>query len=436
MENEIQIENLNKKGVGVGFHLSTRVEVFHTIPGDRVLVELRKKRKGVIRGKLLKILKPSPDRVEARCEHASNCGGCAFQEMNYAAQLRYKEKIILDLFKDTFINPIIAAEDIFHYRNKMEFTFSQNSVGEKFLGLMISKNSHYVFNLRMCSLVSDWFSALLLNVKKWWDNSSFLAYNPIKNTGALHSLTLRESTFGKMVILTLYEEINLESFISTVQKIVSDASIFVRYVKIEPKVATQIKEVHLAGPDHIEEVLFEKLKIKISPSSFFQPNTRQAQKLYRMALQMVCPSTSDIVYDLYCGSGAFGMIFSKFVDNVIGIELNSDAVNDARTNLLRNNITNYDIYNGDVGKVLTTLSLKKPTIVIVDPPRAGLGDIVLAHLKALAPKIILYVSCNPYTQVEDIKKLESYKLKSIQPLDQFPHTQHIENIALLTCQQV
>jgi 23S rRNA (uracil1939-C5)-methyltransferase len=196
--------------------------------------------------------------------------------------------------------------------------------------------------------------------------------------------------------------------------------------------------MHLAGSDHIVEELRLKgrtLSFKISPISFFQPNTLSAEKLYDTALSMLPPSA--LVYDLYCGTGTLGMAAANRARQVIGIELSPEAVIDAQENLLRNHIANVTIHQGDVGKVITRLMAEpgfiRPDAVIVDPPRAGLDPLALHHLKTLRPQTIVYVSCNPATQADNVRELvqAGYQLKRLQPLDQFPHTYHIENIALL-----
>jgi 23S rRNA (uracil1939-C5)-methyltransferase len=201
---------------------------------------------------------------------------------------------------------------------------------------------------------------------------------------------------------------------------------------------THFYEMHLSGPDHIVEKLHLKggsLTFKISPASFFQPNTLAAEKLYDTAISML-PQCAT-VYDLYCGTGTLGMIAARHVQQVIGIELSSEAIIDAEANLLQNQIGNMTLHQGDVGKVIARLMSEPhfipPDAVIVDPPRAGLDPLALQLLKKILPKTIVYISCNPLTQAENVAELQSagYKLMRLQPLDQFPHTYHIENIALL-----
>ena len=452
METEVLIETLSQKGLGVGYVNNTKVEIPHALSGDTVLASLTKKRKGKIKGRLESITIPSKARISPVCPHSRICGGCLWQEMDYSSQLKEKEKRVIEAFdtlfyeQSTLLFPIIPSQENFYYRNKMEFSFSENKKGDKYLGLMIASASRYVFNLEDCCLASKWFAKVLQNVRKWWEASSISAYHPPANAGTLRNLTIREgkNTSEKMVILTIsglepLTDTQLQSFVEAVKQIVENPSIYLRIQTCIKGTPTTFEEIVLSGASHIMEKINlsyptkRSLSFKISPSSFFQPNTKQAEKLYSTALEIA--GEANIVYDLYCGTGTLGMAFSNLAEQVVGIELNADAVKDAQENLILNNIQNVTLHQGDVGKVLTNLFTKDfiyPDLVIVDPPRAGLDPLALHHLKMLKPKKILYISCNPYTQAENVKELlADYKLTKVQPLDQFAHTPHIENIALL-----
>lgn len=441
---EAEVQGFSLKGYG----LAGEVEVAHVIPGDQILFELTRKKRLPQKGRLLEILKPSETRVEPRCAHAKMCGGCSWQQMSYEAQLKEKERRVKKAFGQD-PNPIIACQNPFGYRNKMEFTFSENRAGQKYLGLMIAQAEPYVFNLTECHLTSSWFADTVSAARTWWESSSLKAYFPPKDNGSLRYLTLREAvrTQQKMAILNVsgnpefaLTRPDLDGFVRAVQTVCGEqASIFLRIHQAKKGRPTQFFEMHLAGPDHILETLHLKsgsLHFKISPISFFQPNTLSAETLYDTALSML--PDSKVVYDLYCGTGSLGMSAAKKASKVIGIELSPEAVLDAEENLKRNQIENMQVLQGDVGKVITRLmgesSFQRPNAVIVDPPRAGLDDLAIHHLKTLLPQTIVYISCNPLTQAENIKELirAGYKLKTLQPIDQFPHTYHIENIALLT----
>jgi 23S rRNA (uracil1939-C5)-methyltransferase len=439
---EALIQKFSQKGLGV----VDDVEVAHVIPGDKILIDLMGKRKRK-KGRLLEVLSPSKDRVDPKCKHANTCGGCCWQQMSYQAQLLEKENRVREAF-GVEPDPIIPSDEIFGYRNKMEFTFSQNKAGEKFLGLMIAQSNGHVFNLSECHLTSQWFADAVASVRTWWEISGLEAYFPPADRGSLRYLTLREAkrTSQKMAILNVsgnpdyaLNRSQLNGYIAAIQSAAGeDASIFLRIHQTQKGRPTSFYEMHLAGPDHIiEELNFAGvyLTFKISPVSFFQPNSLAAEKLYSAAIAMI-PKCAT-VFDLYCGTGTLGMAVSRFVHKVIGIELSPEAVIDAQENIRRNQIANMTVYQGDVGKVISDLlkdpHFVRPDAVIVDPPRAGLDPLAISHLKNLLPKTIVYVSCNPLTQAQNVAELQAvgYVLRKLQPVDQFPHTYHIENIALL-----
>lgn len=441
---EASVQKFSSKGYGV----ADEVEIAHAIPGDRILFELTRKKRLPQKGRLLEVLTPSPDRIAPRCAHALTCGGCCWQQMAYEAQLKQKEERVRQAF-NRVPDPIIPCATPFGYRNKMEFTFSENRAGQKFLGLMIAQAEPYVFNLTECHLANPWVAGALGAVRSWWESSDIKAYNPPYDTGSLRYLTLREGmrTGQKMAVLNVsgnsefaLTRAHLGGYVAAIKSAVpnDDISIFLRIHQTKKGRPTNFYEMHLAGPDHIVEELRLKdqtLAFKISPISFFQPNTLAAETLYDTALAMLPPSS--VVYDLYCGTGTLGMAAVRRAQEVIGIELSPEAVIDAQENLLRNNISHVAIHQGDVGKVITRLMSEphfvRPDAAIVDPPRAGLDPLALHHLKTLLPKTIIYISCNPSTQADNVQELlkAGYRLKRLQPLDQFPHTYHIENIALL-----
>lgn len=437
---EAEVIGFTSKGYGVALVNQSEYEIAHCVPGDKVLFELTRKKRKPKKGRVLEVLSPSPDRVEPRCAHARTCGGCCWQQVAYEAQLREKEKRVVNAFQRP-VDPIIPCANPFGYRNKMEFTFSENRAGNKFLGLMIAQ-APYVFNVTECHLTNSWFAQTLQEVRIWWENSGLQAYFPPKDAGSLRHITMREAmrTGERMVVLNVsgnpefaLNRAQLDSFAEAVRKAAGDISIFIRIHQAIKGRPTQFFEMLLSGKDHIvEELHLENgpLSFKISPTSFFQPNTLQAEKLYDTALAML-PEAS-VVYDLYCGTGTLGMAAARRAKTVIGVELSPEAVLDAEENAKRNGITNITFHQGDVGQVLAKLTLQ-PDVVILDPPRAGLDTTAISHLKALMPRTILYISCNPLTQTQNVQELiaAGYELKRLQPIDQFPHTYHIENIAFL-----
>lgn len=466
---EVEILSLSKKGNGLGTFLHqdgkiSSVEVPFTLPGDKVRAMLSRKRGGIYAGALEEVLTPSPQRIAPRCVHFGVCGGCRLQHTTYENQLRYKEDLVKHCFAKSLaleieVRPIVACETPWNYRNKMEYTFSSDSLGKKYLGLIIDSSRGKVFNMTECHLTHPWFIRALKCVKQWWDESDLDAYHPHQDKGSLRTLTLREGlrTGDRMAFLTVsgnpsyaLKKNQLESFVAFLRDAIepiqpeSHLSIFLRIQQIGKGMATNFYEMLLYGADHIKESLQIKadpkeapvnLCFNISPSAFFQTNTLQAEKLYSLALGLVNLPKEAVVYDLYCGTGVIGICVSKFVKEVIGIELSSESALDARTNAKENGATNVRIISGAVRHVLCQIPEQKippPDLVIVDPPRTGLEPESIQHLLQLRPKKILYISCNPLTQATNSVDLlqHGYRISAIQPVDQFPQTYHVENIVL------
>ncbi len=462
----VLMDHLSQRGWGIGSYAppppaqAGKVEVIGGLPGDELSVRLGKKRRGKWRADLSTILHPSPLRVQPRCVHVPSCGGCTWQQMDYAAQLQEKQHRVKALFSpllspEVECMPILACADPWRYRNKMEFSFSQNRAGEKFLGLIIAGSKGHVLNLTECHLVSEWYIQLLGNIRAWWESSGLGAYR-MNDTGTLRTLIVREGkrTGDKLVMLTVsgnpayaIHQPQLKSFLAAVKASLPEEqwprlSIFLRIQQLHKGSPTQFFEMHLHGPDHLLEKMSLaldrplELSFKISPTSFFQPNTFQAEKLYSAALSMVSFPKKHVL-DLYAGTATLGMALAARAEKVTAIEINPHACFDAEANKELNGLSNLEILCGDVGKKLDDLRKRAdfiaPDLVVVDPPRTGLDAAALSHLKALRPQEILYVSCNPETQAANIQELvlSGYRLVKLQPVDQFPHTPHIENIALL-----
>lgn len=462
---EVTITGFSKKGNGTGQpdSLTNQAEVPFTIPGDKVRAQINRKRAGIAHARLEEILEPSSLRIQPRCIHFGTCGGCRWQQMSYEDQLKIKQEKIEKLFsslKDdrTITHPIVACDPPWHYRNKMEFSFSSDAAGQRYLGLIMDSSRGKVLNLTECHLVSPWFIETLKSVKGWWNESGLLAYHPHSNTGTLRTLTVREGVRSgdRMVILTVsgnpeyaIGRQQLESFTAYVRDAVEpinpacELSIFLRIQQAIKGSETTFFEMLLYGPGRIREVLYvppdsTPLNFDISPSAFFQPNTRQAEKLYGRALQLLEIPPESVVYDLYCGTGTLGICAAKRAKQVVGIEISPESSLDARTNAAKNHLDNVTIVTGAVREAILSIRQEKtfpmPDVIMVDPPRVGLDQDTLRHLGELLPNKILYISCNPDTQAENIKTLQQsgYKLLALQPVDQFPHTVHIENIAVLT----
>ncbi|MCI0381764.1 MAG: 23S rRNA (uracil(1939)-C(5))-methyltransferase RlmD [Chlamydiae bacterium] len=390
----------------------------------------------------------SHDQSTTLCSHFPECGGCTIQHLPYHEQLGKKEEIVRAFFPENTIDPIIGCQNPWQYRNKMEFSFSQDRQGKRFLGLMKRKGK--VIDLQECFLVSPWFMQALDRVRNFWQENSLLAYHPRKNKGHLRTLILREAkrTKSKLIMLTVsgdpsyaIKEKEIAAFVQAAKQSVSQEdlaylSIFLRIQQAIKGVPTQFFEIHLHGPDHLREVLEiegRKLLFKISPTSFFQTNSIQAEILYAKAIDLLEGIEDATILDLYSGIGSFTLALATRAKQVIGIEINPYAVFDAEWNKEENKLNNAFFYQGEVSKILKEISCK-PEIIVVDPPRSGLDPVSMKEITNLHPKQILYISCNPKTQAENIQFFQNqgYFLKKIQPIDQFPHTNHIENIVLLS----
>ncbi len=276
-------------------------------------------------------------------------------------------------------------------------------------------------------------------VRTWWQESGLHAYHPRANQGHLRTLTLREGvrTGEKMAILTVSEEKIDPHLLDLFTQALPDLhSVILRRQIIQRKTSTRFEEITLRGANSIHEILYDTsrkpYRFRIKAPSFFQPNTYQAEKIYQTAMEMASIQEGEAVLDLYCGGGALGIFAARAARSVLGIELVPEAVEDGVFNCALNGITNMEIISGNVAESLHSLPFM-PHTVIVDPPRAGLGKECIAHLLTLKPEKILYVSCNPATQAADCAPLcqQGYHIVALQPIDQFPHTSHLENIALL-----
>lgn len=467
---EIKIVELNKKGNGIGVIASPNrgtvpVEVSFTLPEDvvKALIINRKKKKV---GILQEIIKASPLRQEPRCKHFGECGGCRFQNLSYSEQLKIKEKRMLSSFGPLLsqaedIRPIIGCESEWNYRNKMEFSFSEDFKGNRYLGLIKDLSKGKVVSLEECHLVSPWFSEALQSVRNWWAKTEIQAYSNTRGTGSLRTLTLREGmhTGDRMAILTVsgnseyaIDKKYLDQFVEALDVILDSdkgsnlKSIYLRIQQAEKGFETNFFEIKLHGSDHIRETIKIKLEenappqhfsFLISPTAFFQPNTVQAGRIYEEAILMAEVTKDDVLYDLYCGTGTLGIIAAKKVKQVVGVEISPESILNAKTNAKINGIENIHFFTGAVRNVLPQImhskTLPHPDIVVVNPPRPGLDPEAMSALIELAPTKILYIACFPETQSENLKILleNGYKIAVIQAIDQFPHTPHLENVVYL-----
>jgi len=454
---ELEIESLAFGAEGVA-HLETekgRLAVFveDTVPGDTVKVRIGSVKRKFARGYVVEIVKKSPLRIEPRCKHFGSCGGCALQFISYDEQLKIKEQHVRDAitrlggFDGVLVKPIIGCEEPWYYRNKMEFSFSREFKdgvqGRLTLGLHVRRRHHDVTELSECFLMNPYIGALVSGVRDFFrkkDDEGKLA--DLK----LLSFTVREGKNSGEVMVNLSAEngqpdfleefmVFLRDFFSQVDRVHLVSAYFTQMINFKGRPKKTVEQL-LWGNEYINESLKTangtELEFRISPQSFFQPNTHQAEILYGKAIEAAAPKASETVFDLFCGAGTIGCFCARKAGRVFGIELNESAIRNARDNASDNNIKNIEFIAGDVGKVMETIGVR-PDTVIVDPPRGGMDPKAVALISGFGPNRIVYVSCNPSTLARDLSsfKKTGYKLLGVQPVDMFPQTYHIECVAIL-----
>jgi 23S rRNA (uracil1939-C5)-methyltransferase len=430
-------------------------------PGDKVIAQIRKVRSSYAEAKTKELLVKSPLRIKANCKYFGICGGCKSQDLNYEQQTQFKEEQVKDIFeriggfKDFIIEPIIPAEKIFYYRNKMEYSFaekrwlseteigSMQEISDKdfALGLHIPGMYDKVLNIDGCWLQSELSNGILNFTRDFFKNRQILPYSAQKHTGFLRNLVIKQSFSNNDLMVNL---------------VVSDENerLFIEYKdelsKLFPQISTVIYninrklsqvaygdyEIVSSGNGFIHD-LIDEWKFRISANSFFQTNTDQAKRLYSTALEFANFKGDEIVYDLYSGAGTIPIFISKNVKYIYGFESIGTAIEDAKVNLELNNVKNFEPLLVDLNKSflpgMEEKGMPKPDVIIADPPRSGMNPKTVKDILELSPKKVVYISCNPATQARDTKLLceGGYKLIKLRPVDMFPHSFHIENVALL-----
>lgn len=374
------------------------------------------------------------------CPHRTLCGGCRLSGMSYEEELAEKQKSIEALFSHP-VSPIIPSPKTTAYRNKMEFSFGGN-LTEKKLGLIERSKRGWVENISACQAISPWFNAVLNEVRLFFEQQpSLTAYFARLNRGHLRSLIMREGirTGQKMVCLLVsgheaypVSEDALKAFVEAVLRGSAVDSILLRKQILVPGEPTRYEERVLFGEDHIIEQLMgdggRSYQFKIKASTFFQPNPLLAEKLFAKAREEL--EDEPLLLDLYCGVGTFALLSSHLAKRTIGVELSCEAISIARENVGLNQLSSLEFFALDVSKMGGEY---RPSAIVVDPPRSGLGDKAIECVNHFSPKKILYISCNPSTQAEEVKKFLAlgYEIRLVQPADQFPHTPHLENLVVL-----
>jgi 23S rRNA (uracil1939-C5)-methyltransferase len=433
------------------------------VPGDTADILLTKNKKDWAEGRAMKITTPAADRLVPFCNHFGTCGGCKWQMLPYEKQLQYKQQEAeqnlrrigkVDLPE---IMPIIGSSDTTHYRNKLEFTFSNKrfltseEIGSTSavqqggaLGFHVPRIFDKVIDIHECFLMDDVNNKIRNTVRAFAKQQGFSFYDIKEHTGWLRNIIIRLCSTGELMVNICFNYEEEANRVLLFEHLLEEVpSITTLLYTINPKWNDSIYDLTpqvYSGKGTITEKLSagpggEDFEFIISPKSFFQTNTKQAGRLYSVTLDFAGLTGNEIVYDLYCGTGSIGIFVSKHAKKIIGVEVIEDAIEDARKNAAANHIGHAHFFTGDVIKICNDeffAAHGRPDVIITDPPRVGMHEkLVLKLLEIAAPKIV-YVSCNTATQARDINLLsEKYFVEKVQPVDMFPHTQHIECVVLL-----
>jgi 23S rRNA (uracil1939-C5)-methyltransferase len=454
---EFEILDLAFGGKGLAKPDGFPVFIDQVLPGDKVLAKVVKKKKNFAEAKLIEFIERSPKRKQARCKYASYCGGCKWQELPYELQLEYKKNHVKESLEhiaklhDIKINDVKAAEDIFNYRNKMEFSCSDKrwlmpeelnnlEIKKDFgLGLHVPGTFDRVIDLERCEIQPELGNQIMEDVRQFIKNSGLPAYGLRSHEGFWRFLMLRHSLyFDKWMVNIVTSEEN-DELVNKLAVKLSDKypqidSIVNNVTSKKAMISTGDIEKVLFGKPYIEEKL-GKFTFRISANSFFQTNTKGAETLYSIVSKYANLTGKERVLDLYSGTGTIPIWLSKDAKEIVGIEIVESAVEDARKNAELNNIKNLKFLIGDIKDVLPSFDKisNEIDLMIIDPPRVGMHKDVLANVLKLSPEKIVYVSCNPATLARDLEELsKKYDILEVQPVDMFPHTFHIESVANLS----
>ncbi len=456
---EAEVVDIARGGRAVAKKDDLVILVSHAVPGDIIDIQVTKKKKKFYEGRPVSFHQYSSFRTDPVCAHFPVCGGCKWQDMTYEAQLRYKEKQVTDQMKrlaglpediQDKIQPILAAEDPWYYRNKMEFTFSARrwltpeeiasgiQITEPALGFHIAGLFDKILDITECHLQGGPSNAIRNFVRDFTLEHGYSFFNIREQEGLMRNLIIRTARTGEVMVILSFFHDDREKILSLLEAVKErfPEITSLQYV-INPKGNDTLEGLEVQvfyGKDHIIEKL-DGLSFKISPKSFFQTHTRQAENLYRTVLEFAELRDTDTIYDLYSGTGTIGLFMAPHAGKVIGIESVEDAVTDARGNAVLNHIGNAVFLTGDTKAMFNDTLFRQygsPDVVILDPPRAGIHPEVVEMLLKQLPGRIVYVSCNPATQARDMQGLlTAYAPEKIRPVDMFPHTDHVENVVLM-----
>jgi 23S rRNA (uracil1939-C5)-methyltransferase len=455
---EVLVENYAAEGKSLARRDGKVVFIENVVPGDVVDIRLSKNKKDWAEGYPIEFKSYSKERVEPFCQHFGVCGGCQWQMLPYQKQLQYKHQQVFDnLSRIGKIQlpeffPIVGAEEDKFYRNKLEYTFStkeylpQGSFDKtdkernfrNVLGFHAKGFFDKIVNIEKCWLQAEPTNNLRNAIRAFAWNQGFSFYDYREHKGLLRNLQTRICTTGEVMVNLVFGEDNEKKRNAILQFIGQQF----------PQITTLLYTINLKWNDSLHDqdpivykgkgYVIEKLEdfsFKIGPKSFFQTNTKQAEKLYRITRDFAELNGSQVLYDLYCGTGSIGIFCSKGAKKIVGVEMIEAAVQDARENAALNNIAHASFFSGDVIEVCNDdffAQHGRPDVIITDPPRAGMHEKLVRKILEMEAPTVVYVSCNPATQARDLTILdEKYSVTKVQPVDMFPHTHHIENVVQL-----
>jgi 23S rRNA (uracil1939-C5)-methyltransferase len=454
---KVRITDIGAEGNAIARIDNQVVFVPMLIPGDVVDIRVRKKRRKFMEGTVVRFHEYSSDRIRPRCAHFGVCGGCKWQHLPYEKQLQFKEKQVKDNLTRIgkvdipFTDPILGSEEIFFYRNKLEYTFSDkrwltreemisdnDHLNEDALGFHIPGMFDKVLDIRECHLQPEPSNAIRDSVRRYAHRKSFAYFNLRQQSGFLRNLIIRNTSSGKVMVIVVFYLDEKERIEGLLDFLASEfpqinSLFYIINTKQNDSLADQVPILY-KGEDHLLEEM-DGLKFRIGPKSFYQTNTKQSLRLYKIAKDFAALTGNEVVYDLYTGAGTIANFIADSTQKVVGIEYIDEAVRDAAINSEINNIRNTRFFAGDIRSLLNDRFISengKPDIIITDPPRAGMHEDVVKQIINASPEKVIYISCNPSTQARDISLMSEYYIVTrIQPVDMFPHTHHVENVTLL-----
>jgi len=456
----VRIEGVAAEGKAVARVDGMVVFVPFCVPGDVVDLQVRRKKHSYMEAEVVRFIEKSPIRVAPRCRHFGVCGGCKWQNLPYEEQLRYKQQQVEDQLRRIGgielppISPILGSPKIYEYRNKLEFgccnkrwlTRQEVASGRQFdtmnaVGFHITGAFDKIYPIEECLLMDTFHNSVRNEIRDYAETMGMTFFDLRAQHGLLRDIVLRNSDTGEWMLLVQFhydeegDEARAKALLEHIrQKFPEITSLmYVDNQKCNDTFGDLDVQTY-SGADHIFEQMGD-LRFKVGPKSFYQTNTEQAHNLYNVAMDFANLTGQELVYDLYTGTGTIANFVARRANEVIGIEYVADAIADAKLNSEINGITNTRFYAGDMKDVLTDGFIEehgRPDVVITDPPRAGMHSSVIDTILRACPARIVYVSCNPATQARDLRLLDAaYKVTRIQPVDMFPHTPHVENVALL-----